>query len=104
MPLHASEHVTFRRFSDFEALDAKLRTALAATSASPLPSLPIFSCASVNALPPLPPKTLPWLQDETSQLVVSRRWAALQDYLEVALESALECPEAWEHLKAFLCL
>ena len=101
VPLLSKEHVAFRRYSDFVELDARLRQPEA------LGPLSLFSfCASAGReLPPLPAKTAFW-EDSTSTAVISRRWGALQLYLDAALEAVHPYgdSEAWGSLKDFLNL
>ena len=110
VPLLSGEHVAFRRYSDFVALDATLCQLLGAVAVGRLggpfahPLAQALSCFWVRDLPALPPKTLPLLQDPTAPAVIGARWAALQRYLDSALERVAECPEAFDAFKAFLCL
>ena len=107
VPLLAGEHVAFRRYSDFESLDVKLRALL---DEPPLLSAWLARAACLRteplprALPYLPPKTVPWVQGSTSPSVVAHRWGALQKYLDAALERAVESPQAWESFMEFLCI
>ena len=103
VPLCSGEHVAYRRFSDFVALDAKLRQAESLQQAA----LRVVLCGA-SELPSLPPKTAFW-EDTTSPAIVSRRWGALQLYLDAALDSVLLAgPEynaaTWNCLKQFLNL
>ena len=95
-PLRSGEHVAFRRYSDFVHLDTLVRGLLDGTG----PRLP---CASAPALPPLPPKTLPW-QSTTESKLVAARWGGLQVYLDAVLDRVGESGAAWEALRDFLCL
>ena len=103
-PLLSGEHVAFRRFSDFLALDASLRRLLDGPPLLPglPPSVRLTWCAP-SQLPPLPSKTLPW-QEATSREIVTARWGALQIYLDAVVERIGQCPEAWECFRDFLCL
>ena len=98
------EHVAFRRFSDFLALDAKLRRVLRAQryEMPPLFGAGEWACLTLRPLPELPAKTLPLVQDATHPSIVSYRWARLQSYLDAALERVQECDEAFDVLKEFL--
>lgn len=116
VPLTSGEHIAFRRFSHFVALDDALRGALrvqqlrkASLRGPPANAASAFgelwgACMALRPLPSLPPKTLPVLQDATHPHVVSQRWASLQRYLDAALEHVAECPEALDAFKEFLDL
>lgn len=93
-----AEHVAFKRYRDFLELDSALCRALQEAFN------PLVPCFFFRDLPSLPPRTIPWVQDATHHSVVAKRWAALQRYLDVALEKAAQCPEAFVVLKTFLCL
>lgn len=93
-----TEHVAFKRYRDFLELDELLCEALNESFN------PLTPCLFFRELPHLPPKTIPWLQDATHGKVVAKRWAALQRYLDVALEKAACSPGAFFVLKRFLCL
>ena len=80
-------------------LDRKLRPALHESV-----GLEQLCVGIPRALPPLPPMTLPWVQDATHPRVVARRWASLQRYLDAALERVAESAEAFSAFKDFLCL
>ena len=111
----AGQHVAFRRYSDFVALDGTLRRCLreqqwqraaehSRSAAAVIASLGDLSCLTMRPLPALPPKTLPFVQDPTAPALLSHRWAGLQRYLDAALERAADCPPALDALLRFLCL
>ena len=99
MPTTSGEHVAFRRYSDFLALDAQLRLSLGGGRADWLP------CFHDRSLPRLPPKTAFW-HDATAATTTMRRWGALQLYLDAALDAitVAQDEEAWHAFRAFLCL
>lgn len=99
VPLLYGEKVTYRRFSDFVALDTNLRNSETWVDAALR-----IACCGVSDLPPLPAKTGFW-QDSTSPAIISRRWGALQLYLDAALESLQRkqlSDHAWKMMKDFL--
>ena len=99
VPTTSGEHVAFRRYSDFLALDAQLRLSLGGGRADWLP------CFHDRSLPRLPPKTAFW-HDATAATTTMRRWGALQLYLDAALDAitVAQDEEAWHAFRAFLCL
>ena len=116
VPLTHREHLIFRRYSHFVALDSTLRRVLreqqlrqAADQGPPAAAVGALGnlwggCMALRHLPALPPKTLPLVQDATHPTIVSQRWAGLQRYLDAALERVIDCPEALDALKEFLDL
>lgn len=97
------EHVAFRRYSDFVALDERLRFHL--RSRLQPAGLRLLPCVAERSLPRLPPKTLFW-QDPTAVALTTRRWGGLQLYLDAVLEviTVTENEEAWRAFQEFLCL
>ena len=109
VPLENREHVVFRRFSDFEALDKALQAALRdeETGRSAFHrALVALPCICASGLPTLPPKTLPFFQDATDPALVTQRWTCLQKYLDAVLERVVSCksPLALETFKDFISL
>ncbi|KAL1530046.1 hypothetical protein AB1Y20_000969 [Prymnesium parvum] len=103
VPLLSGEHVVFRRYSEFLALDAELRQA-----ETPSELALRLACCGAADLPSLPPKTGFW-EDATSSTVISRRWRALQAYLDAVHGNFLACGDgfdqaAWRKFKKFLML
>jgi hypothetical protein len=96
------EHVAHRRYSEFVALDSTLRRILADRSfVASISRLGLLACVA-NELPPLPPKTIPLLQDATAPSVVSYRWGALQRYLDAANGLAEDHPQIRGAVEGFL--
>ena len=103
VPGSFGEHVAFRRYSDFVALDQRLRFHLR-SRLHPM-GLQLLPCVAERSLPRLPPKTLFW-QDATAAALTTRRWGGLQLYLDAVLEviTVTENTEAWRCFEEFLCL
>ena len=97
------EHVAFRRYSDFVALDERLRFYLR-NRLRPI-GLQLLPCVAERSWPRLPPKTLFW-QDATAAALTTRRWGGLQLYLDAVLEviTVGENDGAWRAFKEFLGL
>ena len=95
-PLSTGEHVAFRRYSDFVALDASIRWRLDGRRLR-------LPCMSTPTLPPLPPRALPWTNSTESKLVAAR-WGGLQIYLDAVLDRIGESEAAWKVFRDFLFL
>jgi hypothetical protein len=100
VPLLAGEHIAFRRYSEFVAFDMQLRECLGDRL---LPMAPL-DCVWLHDLPPLPPRTIPFLQSAIAPSVIAHRWAGLQRYLDATLERVADHPAAFGVFRDFLCL